>query len=236
VTQGLRVNEVYTSVQGEGPKTGVLTQFVRFAGCNMRCPGWPCDTQHAIIPALYMNDGVTRKWATGNLAGVVVANAEETGARNICLTGGEPFMQNHDELRDFIQDLAKASLSVEVFTNGSFKFPRWAFSLSHIMMDWKLAGSGEATTAVGIRLQNSVDLRPYDGIKFVVTSGEDLEEARQLTYGFMRRGLQAQFWVGAAWDKISDTEIVDYIQATKMPWRLNVQLHKHIWPADKRGV
>ena len=36
----MKVNEIYTSIQGEGPNTGIPTTFVRFGGCNLRCPGW----------------------------------------------------------------------------------------------------------------------------------------------------------------------------------------------------
>ena len=37
-----RVNEIFYSLQGEGKNTGRAAIFVRFAGCNLRCPF--CDT------------------------------------------------------------------------------------------------------------------------------------------------------------------------------------------------
>jgi len=42
------VDEVFSSVQGEGPRIGERHIFVRFQGCNIRCRY--CDTPAAIQP------------------------------------------------------------------------------------------------------------------------------------------------------------------------------------------
>jgi 7-carboxy-7-deazaguanine synthase len=139
----LRLVEHYASVQGEGPRVGVPTQFVRFAGCNMRCPLWPCDTQHAIQPSIWRTN--SRKVLAHELADAVIAMAEATGATNICLTGGEPFMQNNVELRTLVENLFyEGPYTIEAFTNGSFEWPTWALQHVFFILDWKLAGSGEA--------------------------------------------------------------------------------------------
>ena len=39
-----KINEIFYSLQGEGYHTGTPAVFIRFSGCNLKCPF--CDTQH----------------------------------------------------------------------------------------------------------------------------------------------------------------------------------------------
>src|SRR5690348_12888833 len=112
----LRLSETYTSFQGEGPNTGMRTQFVRFAGCNFKCPGWACDTPHAIDPKIFTKE--QRPYEPQELADYVLGFRTQ----HICLTGGEPFLQNQTELNDFVVALVREGCTVEVFTNGSLKW------------------------------------------------------------------------------------------------------------------
>lgn len=228
----MKVLEHYTSVQGEGPHTGVMTQFIRFAGCNMRCPGWPCDTPHAIEPSLYLG-----KYVNGS-AEETFENLRSKVGRNICFTGGEPFMQDHKELIKLCTLLGSYNFTVEFFTNGSFVIPEEILVPKYvsIMMDWKLAGSGEAETHRVERMQNALRLFYSDGIKFVVKSELDLREAVEVSTSLRNQGCKAEFWVGTAWDQISEAELVSWMVLHGINWRLNVQIHKYIWPADKIGV
>jgi 7-carboxy-7-deazaguanine synthase len=236
----LRLVEHYVSVQGEGPRVGALTQFVRFAGCNMRCPLWPCDTQHAIDPSIWRTNSYKRSGI--DLAAEIANIAYETGALNICLTGGEPFMQDNMALYDTISALAHPSgrYSFEVFTNGSFPFPVWSKEPMIDMlytMDWKLPGSGEESHNISTRNVNATAfLTPTDGIKFVVVDKNDLDEARRISTSLRKSGFLGTFWVGAAWDRISNQEIISYMIKWKLKWKLNVQVHKYIWHPDMQGV
>ena len=230
-----RLNEHYTSVQGEGPRVGVLTQFVRFSGCNMRCPGWPCDTQHAIQPALYRNDP---KLMTEELLDKVMAEGVLSGATNICLTGGEPFLQDETMLLHLARELLNAGYTLDIFTNGSFPFPLW-IKTSHVVvnLDWKLPGSGEAETNVDTRRENAVTmLRGKDAIKFVCTDASDLLYAKGVYEDLTKSQCDAQFFVGRAWDKFAYDDIIDFVKRHQLPWRLNVQTHKYIWPDKERGI
>jgi len=228
----LRVSEIYPSVQGEGPKAGYPTLFVRFAGCNMRCPGWPCDTQHAIWPEIWRKEST--KLGQGGTIQAILDECERTGIRNICYTGGEPFMQNINLLKEVVEELQ--NFGQEVFTNGSYDFPDWAIQNLSIMMDWKLPGSGEEQTNVEERWENALKLYPSDGIKFVVKDKADLLDAHQVYEALIEARCHARFWVGSAWEHITSAEIVDYILEERLPWSLNVQVHKYIWDPDERGV
>jgi organic radical activating enzyme len=142
-------------------------------------------------------------------------------------------MQPHKELHELVHILIEHGITVEVFTNGTYDFPEWVVHTLQIMMDWKLAGSGEAQTHRRVRFVNLPLLKTTDGLKFVVASNEDLDEAREFANLVPTR---AQLWVGAAWGKITDLEIIEYVKQHKLPWRLNVQTHKHIWEPTLRGV
>lgn len=230
----LRLVEHYTSPQGEGPRTGEITQFVRFAGCNMRCPGWPCDTQHAIQPSIWRANSYKR--TAEELTEDIFKEFNKYGARNVCLTGGEPFLQPNSDLRVLIKNLRDYGITVEAFSNGSFEYAPWAIELVNFVMDWKLAGSGEANTELETRWLNAKRLGPSDCVKFVCKDRDDLEEAVDVYQQFLSNYVLAQVWVGAAWDELEPAEIVDFVKQRKLPWRLNVQVHKYIYSPDKQGV
>ena len=225
----MRLLEMYTTIQGEGPHTGEPTQFVRFAGCNLRCPGWPCDTQHAIEPELWKPVALKR-------TGTEVADKVQPWPINICITGGEPLTQRAGDLIDLIDALIDSGHTIEVFTNGTQPIPTWMHGRVRIMMDWKLQGSGEDMEPYeSIRLMNATHLHPRDGVKFVVKDQADLTEA-YATWLRWEEAVPAQVWVGCVWDEIDDASLVEFITEHRLPWNLNVQQHKYIWHPDRQGV
>lgn len=224
----MRLLENYVSTQGEGPNVGEMVRFLRFAGCNYRCPGWPCDTQHAIEPSLY--NGKFR-----NVEPVELIAELPTYPNRICITGGEPFLQK--DMDYFIDQLLGFDFTVDIFTNGSFDLdPDHCRSMlvSHTM-DWKLVGSGEAKKDLDQRVKNLRKLGPADAVKFVVKNQDDLHEAYDVFADFRKETL-ATFYVGAVWGAIDDRDIVEYVKKYHLPWKLNVQTHKHIWDPEAKLV
>lgn len=231
----LRLNEHYTSIQGEGPNVGKLTQFFRFSGCNMRCPGWPCDTPYAIFPHLYKEDP---KWSSEHLVNMAFEGMASTGAAHVCLTGGEPFLQDHLQLGDLIRGLRAFGFTIDIFTNGSFLFPSWV-TLEGITInfDWKLGGSGEAHTGIENRFQNLELLKQKDAVKFVIKNYDDFQQAVNWTSEYFPHGTPFEVFVGRMWDtEITDADLVEWVKQEKKPWRLNIQTHKLIWPNIERGI
>lgn len=99
-----RINEIFYSLQGEGLRTGVPAVFVRFAGCNLRCPF--CDTDFGEY--VEMSDEE------------IVAAAARYAARYVILTGGEPALQADVALVDRFH---AAGFVVAIETNGTVEPP-----------------------------------------------------------------------------------------------------------------
>lgn len=200
----------------------------------MRCEGWPCDTPHAIYPNLFIKDA--RKKTVDDILLDCVAYRDETGAKNVCWTGGEPFIQPDQDLSVLAGWLYSEGFNLECFTNGSFLFPDWARERMYFIMDWKLAGSFEAETNRSPRITNALNLSFIDVVKFTVTDVMDLLEAKDVYHTLMDKGCKAMFYVGVVWDKLDNAFLVEWLIKEKLDWTLNIQSHKFIWPADQRGV
>ncbi|GAA0660568.1 7-carboxy-7-deazaguanine synthase QueE [Natronoarchaeum mannanilyticum] len=103
---GLPINELFYSLQGEGRLAGTPSVFVRTSGCNLRC--WFCDSYHTSWEP-------THAWES--LEDIVAAVEEYEEADHVVLTGGEPLV--HDAAVDLIERLDAAGYHVTVETNGT---------------------------------------------------------------------------------------------------------------------
>lgn len=102
-----KINEIFFSIQGEGHYTGTAAVFIRFSGCNLRCP-W-CDTKHQDGEFLDDTEVVRRALeCCGGSAPLVV------------LTGGEPSIFVDE---DFIDLLSPHFDIVAMESNGTNKAP-----------------------------------------------------------------------------------------------------------------
>jgi 7-carboxy-7-deazaguanine synthase len=106
-----QVNEIFSSVQGEGVWTGVPATFVRLQGCTVGCP-W-CDTKYT--------------WKKGGTRMVVADIMSEVVEHHVVITGGEPTMYNLDDL---ILALHEARHYVQLETSGQ----QWLKGL--LLPDW----------------------------------------------------------------------------------------------------
>ena len=98
--------EIFESLQGEGRNTGRPCVFVRFAGCNLRCP-W-CDTDFSRRFELSLGD--LGKEVSGHRP------------RSVILTGGEPTEQ--DGMPELVAALKEAGFWIAVETNGT-NYAEW---------------------------------------------------------------------------------------------------------------
>jgi 7-carboxy-7-deazaguanine synthase len=232
----LRISEIYQSIQGEGPKVGQPTTFVRFAGCNLKCPGWPCDTPHAIDPRIFTKEQRL-------LSVEEVLKEIPDYPRNVCFTGGEPLLQNNDELTELAELLRE--YGVEVFSNGTLAYDVNFLDWVTVVMDWKLPGSREYYVGRDVRLDNLSKLTCSDlnVVKFTIKNRDDFERAVHIWQDCVRpTGLDV--YAGIVWNdgtlktppQCTNADLVKWILENRLPWKYNVQVHNYIWERTQRGI
>jgi organic radical activating enzyme len=102
----LKIAEIFPSIQGEGLRQGEPTLFIRLAGCNLECSF--CDTKYA------WKEG--QKYSTAQVLETINKLKHNFPARWVCLTGGEPLLQDLDDL---VKGLKKKGFKIQVETNGT---------------------------------------------------------------------------------------------------------------------
>jgi 7-carboxy-7-deazaguanine synthase len=232
----VRLLELYVSTQGEGPRVGLPTVFTRFAGCNLRCAGWPCDSPYAIFPDQY------RKEMSIVSPAELANRIHELGVKNVCLTGGEPFLQKTSDLEELCNALWANGHTVECFSNGTLKYPDWAIRKLLFIMDWKLPGSHEDPFNE-TRVNNLERMKAYpnskQAVKFVVKHWEDFQQAVELYCAYLDN-TPIETFVGRVWSDdpkaLTDAQLVQWVLDAGLNWRLNVQVHNHIWNRTQRGI
>lgn len=95
-----KVNEIFYSIQGEGQNTGRAAVFIRFSGCNIKCPF--CDTKHQ--KGKEMSDLE------------IINQIAKYPCRFVILTGGEPTLYVD---ADFVDKLHHKGYEVAIETNGT---------------------------------------------------------------------------------------------------------------------
>ncbi|HET9959895.1 MAG TPA: 7-carboxy-7-deazaguanine synthase QueE [Polyangiaceae bacterium] len=107
----LKLSEIFSSVQGEGPSAGEPAVFLRLALCNLRC-GF-CDTRYTWDFEQYDYEREVSTAPVESVLARVLSHSE----RRLIITGGEPIMQQR-ALSSLIAQLP-SDWQIEVETNGT---------------------------------------------------------------------------------------------------------------------
>lgn len=209
----LWIEEVFYTLQGEGPFAGHPAVFVRLAGCNLRC-FW-CDTQ--------FESSTWRPGLDEQLAAILRAAPEHREL--VVITGGEPFRQ---QLAPLVEALLARGHLVQIETAGTLwvelpehprlhivcspKTPKLNPALERRISAYKYvlaAGEFDADGLPGrstqVRDKDATIARPRPGVPVYVMPRDDRDAEAN------RRNLDACVEV-----------------AKRCAYRLTIQLHKQL--------
>ena len=211
----VRVNEIFHSIQGESTLAGLPCVFVRLTGCNIRCV-W-CDTAYAFHEGRPMT---------------VAEIADEVGRYGCPLvevTGGEPLLQ--PEGIPLMRELLRRGHRVMLETGGSLPIDEVPEGVVRIV-DVKCPGSGESGKN---RWENLAALRPGDELKFVIADHADYLWAAERV---REHDLHARCAVlfSSVHGSLDAGDLGRWVLQDRLPVRVQVQLHKVLWPGVLRGV
>jgi 7-carboxy-7-deazaguanine synthase len=212
----LRVNEIFYSIQGESVHAGLPCVFVRLSGCNLRCRY--CDTAYAY------HEGNDLDLAQ------ILKQVREFDCELVEITGGEPLIQEGTPA--LTAALLDAGCQVLVETNGSVDIDRVDRRCCRIM-DIKCPSSGE--TAAN-DMDNVSRLTPNDQVKFVIGDRDDFRFACRMTMRLPTCVPPAHILFSAVSGHLPPRRLAGWILEARLRVRLQLQLHKVIWPDRDRGV
>ena len=147
-----KVNEIFYSLQGEGRWAGRAAIFIRFSGCNLKCPF--CDTDFKSYRELTAKD-------------ILAELLEYSQCNFVVLTGGEPTLQVTEE---FVDMLHSNGYYVAMETNATRDVP--------YNVDWVTASPKKAYVKEGVVLLKKADEVKvvFDGVREPETFGIEAEE------------------------------------------------------------
>ena len=170
----MKVSEIFSSIQGEGPHAGKPSVFLRTALCNLKCV-W-CDTKYTWDWDNYDYSKEVHELPIEK----VIEKIKEFEPKHLVITGGEPLIQQND-IASLLSKLGD-DYFVEVETDCTI-IPNSAMleHVNHWNVSPKTSNSGNSREAREIpqcydffvKLENSV-------FKFVIENETDLVEIDEL--------------------------------------------------------
>lgn len=211
----LKVNEIYYSIQGESTHVGRPCIFIRLTYCNLRCTY--CDTEYAFYEGKDIE------------IPEVMAEIKQWNCNLVEVTGGEPLFQ--DECIDLLNELTNQNYEVLLETGGSLSISDVPIEIVRIV-DFKCPSSGMEKKNLWSIVN---DLQPHDEVKFVIGNREDFDWAIDMLNKYSLNE-KCSILFSPTFGKIDPSLIVEWILEGDIPVRMQLQMHKHIWESEGKGV
>ena len=215
-----RVNNIFYSLQGEGRNTGRAAVFIRFAGCNLRCPF--CDTEF---------DSYREMSAEEIIIEAETAIGGKTAGHTfplVVLTGGEPTLQVDEA---FVDLLHQQGYEVAMESNGTRPAPK--------NLDWlTVSPKNHGLTRLDLSHDSTwLDMKLPNEIKIVFDENTNPEAILSELYRVepWPESSRVESWLylqpcdtgDAERNKAITQACVEYIKQHPQ-WRLSLQTHKLI--------
>ena len=261
-----RVAEIFESINGEGIYAGSLAVFVRLNGCNLNCgycdTKWAISKAGEYN--LMETDEIVRKILEFGSKRVTLTGGEPLCHDNveelidaISKKGLAVEIETNGSI-DIDNVRSKLEYSENVSFTVDYKLP--GSGMEKYMEEHNFKAVKETKTDPNINPKKNPDINPKkdpdinpcihsgensyilpgvrknDTVKLVVSDIKDLDRAYEICeeYNLPER---TNVLLSPVFSDIDPEKIVEYMKEKK--WndvRLQLQLHKFIWPADKRGV
>ena len=196
-TKQLPVMEYFYTIQGEGNHQGRAAYFIRLGGCDVGCV-W-CDVKDSWDASKHPLKSIES----------LLELVEETPAKLVVITGGEPLMHNLFELT---AALKAAGFETNIETSGSHPLSgKW---------DWICLSPKKFKAPLP-------EVVPFaNELKVVIFNKSDFAWAEQYA---AQVSPQCKLYLQPEWDKASIVTplIIEYIKANPQ-WQLSLQIHKYI--------
>ena len=214
---GLRIIEIFLSIQGESSHAGRPCAFVRLTGCPMRCV-W-CDSEYTFTGGTKMSFDE------------ILAQLNSFNCNLVEITGGEPLAQKN--VFPFITTLCDLGYEVLIETGGYVSTEK-VDERAKVILDVKCPASGESNRNHWANLERmNVE---KDEVKFVIADLEDWNFAKEIIEKYDLQNRTKEILISPVFGIENLAEIAETIAKSNLKVRLNLQLHKYIWGADVNGV
>lgn len=211
----MKVSEIFYSIQGESSYTGRPCAFIRLSGCDLRCSY--CDSEYAFSGGTEMS------------VAEILREIEAFPTRLALVTGGEPMLQ--PSVHELFRGLLEKDYEVLLETGGH-KSLKDVDPRVHKIMDLKCPSSGmdKHNDYKNIRYLDS-----GDELKFVIGDRADFDWACDMIGRYEEVLQVGDIHFSPVHGKMPFEDLARWILASGLSVRMQLQMHKIIWPDTDRG-
>ena len=192
--------EIFESLQGEGRNMGRPCVFIRFAGCNLKCP-W-CDTE------------VAKRFSASTQE--ILDELRQYRAKSVILTGGEPTIQ--EGMPELVAALKAKGYWIGVETNGT-RDADWLAFVDYVACSPKM----EFADLYSNGRETASTLRTADEVRVVASDERVVAFCREI-----RKTIAATDYYVSPCDHDGKIDFATgkSVLSQLDGWSLSVQLHK----------